>query len=291
MADRARSVPSTARFGLTDDRADVELRAAGWWGDSGPVKAAEQILTAFSRSPDPDLALRGIDRLRESVGTSWDTLDGALRADVDLRGALIAVLGTSTALSDFLVANPDAWHRLHEDDPPDLLEAVDGLTGADAVRALRQAYRARLLLIAADDLAHVVEPSLRTPAFEDVTTRLTILAEEALRAALAVAHAEIDAKDARLAVIAMGKCGGRELNYVSDVDVVFVGEEPGHRDQAGQPHDDRRRLGLFRGRRGPATRRQGRRPGPHARRPCGVLQALGAYVGVPGAAQSPAGGR
>jgi glutamate-ammonia-ligase adenylyltransferase len=224
MADRARSVPSTARFGLTDDRAYAELRTAGWWDDSGPVKAAEQILTAFSRSPDPDLALRGIDRLRESVGTSWDTLDSALRDDVDLRGGLLAVLGTSTALSDFLVANPDGWHRLHEGDPPDLLEAVDGLTGADAVRALRQAYRARLLLIAADDLGHVVEPSLRTPTFEDVTARLTSLAEEALRAALAVAYAEIDPKDARLAVIAMGKCGGRELNYVSDVDVVFVGE-------------------------------------------------------------------
>ena len=33
-----------------------------------------------------------------------------------------------------------------------------------------------------------------------------------------------DAASVRLAVIAMGKCGGHELNYVSDVDVIFVHE-------------------------------------------------------------------
>jgi glutamate-ammonia-ligase adenylyltransferase len=224
MADRARSVPSTARFGLTDDRADAELRAAGWWNDGGPVKGAEAMLPALSRSPDPDLALRGIDRLRESAGQAWDAIDIALRGDVTLRGRLIAILGASTALTDFLVANPDGWQRLHDAETPGLLAAVEGLTGNEAVKALRMAYRTHLLEIAADDLAHVVEPELEAPAFEDVTIRLTELAEEALRAALVVAQAEIGSTDARLAVIAMGKCGGRELNYVSDVDVVFVGE-------------------------------------------------------------------
>jgi glutamate-ammonia-ligase adenylyltransferase len=34
----------------------------------------------------------------------------------------------------------------------------------------------------------------------------------------------VEGDTARLAIIAMGKCGGRELNYVSDVDVVFVAE-------------------------------------------------------------------
>jgi glutamate-ammonia-ligase adenylyltransferase len=224
MADRARTVVSTARFGLTDDHAEVELRAAVWWADGGPVKGAEPMLTALSRSPDPDLALRSMDRLRESVGQAWSGLDDALREDAVLRGRLIAVLGASTALADFLVANPEAWRRLRATDAPELASAVAGLTGPEAVKALRIAYRARLLEIAADDLGHLVEPSLQVPVFEDVTARLTDLAEDALRAALIVAEAEIRPTDARLAVIAMGKCGGRELNYVSDVDVVFVGE-------------------------------------------------------------------
>ena len=47
-----------------------------------------------------------------------------------------------------------------------------------------------------------------------------------LEAALAVARAELPAGAApcRLAVMAMGKCGARELNYASDVDVIFVAE-------------------------------------------------------------------
>src|SRR5690606_16893505 len=55
---------------------------------------------------------------------------------------------------------------------------------------------------------------------------LADLATATLRAALALAEAAApeDAGLCRLAVIAMGKCGGHELNYVSDVDVIFVGE-------------------------------------------------------------------
>ena len=60
----------------------------------------------------------------------------------------------------------------------------------------------------------------------DVAAELADLAAATLEAALAVARAELGeaAATCRLAVIAMGKCGGRELNYVSDVDVVFVAE-------------------------------------------------------------------
>ena len=55
---------------------------------------------------------------------------------------------------------------------------------------------------------------------------LADLAAAALEAALAIARAELDpdAAPCRLAIIGMGKCGGRELNYVSDVDVIFVAE-------------------------------------------------------------------
>src|SRR5699024_10894066 len=95
-----------------------------------------------------------------------------------------------------------------------------------AVSALRGEYRALLLNIAADDMGHVVEPALLGSEYADVVAELSDLAVAALRAALAVAAAELRESgadsDPRLAVIAMGKCGGRELNYVSDVDVVFV---------------------------------------------------------------------
>jgi glutamate-ammonia-ligase adenylyltransferase len=101
------------------------------------------------------------------------------------------------------------------------------------VDALRTAYRRELVAIAGRDLSG--ELPLRA-----VTEHLADLAGATLQAALAVAAAGLppDAERCRLAIIAMGKTGGRELNYVSDVDVVFVGEPgegpdaPGDTDRA-----------------------------------------------------------
>jgi glutamate-ammonia-ligase adenylyltransferase len=249
-------MPALARFGLTEERAEAGLRAAGWWGPRGPVDGGEPILSALSRTPDPDLALRGLDRLREADPVGWQDLADALRTDPGLRGRLLAVLGTSTALTDFLVAQPEQWRRLTGTGAGELtLRAVftetlltvvgadptagppgtptgarASLRGAEAIRALKLGYRGLLLEIAAEDLGHLVEPMLPQPSYEMVSTALTDLADAALRAALAVAAAELPGGaaadtplDCTLAVIAMGKSGGRELNYVSDVDVVFVG--------------------------------------------------------------------
>ena len=61
----------------------------------------------------------------------------------------------------------------------------------------------------------------------EVGAYLSDCADAALTAALAVAFAEVCGDDpipVRLAVVAMGKCGARELNYVSDVDVIFVSD-------------------------------------------------------------------
>jgi glutamate-ammonia-ligase adenylyltransferase len=154
MVDRARIVPSTARFGLTDGRAEQELRAAGWWGDEGPVASREAVLTALSRAPDPDLALRGVSRLRESDVDGWPALEHALATDPVPRGRLLAVLGSSTALGDFAIARPGEWRRLAgkrtADHTAALLTAVDGLRGEAAVRALRAGYRGLLMEVHRD---------------------------------------------------------------------------------------------------------------------------------------------
>ncbi|PRX43547.1 glutamate-ammonia-ligase adenylyltransferase [Prauserella shujinwangii] len=236
MAERVRSSASAARFGFTDDRAEIELRAAGWWDDEGPVNGCEPILSALSRAPDPSLALRSLDRIREADVAGWPDLSAALRDNPVLRGRLIAAVGASSALADFLVMSPRQWHRLANPDCTDtadytavLQDAIrpDGevLTGTDAAQALRSGYRGLLLEIAAVDLGSLVERDLERPTYPEVASALTALAEAALRAGLTIAEHEVaDAAHGTLAVIAMGKCGGRELNYVSDVDVVFVGE-------------------------------------------------------------------
>jgi glutamate-ammonia-ligase adenylyltransferase len=239
MADRVRSSLSTARYGLTDDRAGEYLRAAGWWGESGPEPDRERSMVALSRTPDPDQALLALDRIRAADPDGWTALDRAVATDRGLRGRLLAVFGGSSALADFVIANEGEWRRLLTDRQHSiadygrvLLESVGardgvaGLTGPKAVRALRTAYRGLLLEVAADDLGHLVEPELPVPAYAQTTGRLTALAEAAINAALAVAAADAGSArdDCRLAVIAMGKTGGHELNYVSDVDVLFVGD-------------------------------------------------------------------
>ena len=240
-----RTAASLARLGFTEPGAEATLTELGWWFGDKPADGAEPIMWALARSPDPDLALRSVERLMKSVPDRV-ALDAALRADVGLRGRLLALLGSSTALADHLVTHPDRWRRLAGDAPGPvdptitLLTAVgadpDGppagsprgaaatVTGAEAVTVLRTAYRDELMALAAADLAAVGEPELPVLDVEVVAAQLADLAAAALRAALAVAVAESTDEPGRLAVIAMGKCGGCELNYVSDVDVVFVAE-------------------------------------------------------------------
>ena len=63
-------------------------------------------------------------------------------------------------------------------------------------------------------------------AVDGVADELSDLADAALEAALAIARAKLgpDALKTRLAVVGLGKCGAQELNYVSDVDVLYVAE-------------------------------------------------------------------
>lgn len=190
---------------------------------------------------DPDVGLLQLLRLAEAARDA-----GALEGLAGLResvggGKLGVLLGGSVALGDFLVRHPElvldlgTWPEgenfVSVDVRAALLRAVGAdpaaavpvasVTGPDAVATMRVAYRRALLRIAADDL-YSHEP---TQLFPDVAAALADLAGAALEAGLAIARAgEPDHARTRLAIIGMGKCGARELNYVSDVDVIFVAE-------------------------------------------------------------------
>ena len=223
-------VPSVGRLGLMEPAAPGYLTRLGWNSE-----AHIELLWSLSRAPDADVALHTLVRLSEALGEDWPLLDSALQTDRTLRGRLFAVLGSSLALGDHLVANPHAWHVLEAEarlpDRDDLRRGFSdciaefGTEPTVIVQKLRSHYREQLMVLAALDLAPTVEnePVLQFPA---VGEHLADLADAALQAALEVAVATVckDAEPPRLAVIAMGKCGARELNYVSDVDVIFVGE-------------------------------------------------------------------
>ncbi|OHV03413.1 bifunctional glutamine-synthetase adenylyltransferase/deadenyltransferase [Mycobacterium talmoniae] len=222
-------LPSVGRLGLVDPNAGAGLAKLGWDTD-----AHVDVLWALSRAPDADGALRALVRLSETADVNWAELNELLQTDTSLRGRLFAVLGSSLALGEHLVAHPQSWRLLHgeirlpsADELRGLLaDSVAGVTEiAEAIPALRTRYRDRLLVLAALDTAPTVEDEPVLP-FAAVGAHLSDLADAALGAALTVAAAAVcgDQPAPRLAVIAMGKCGARELNYVSDVDVIFVAE-------------------------------------------------------------------
>ncbi|HWM73958.1 MAG TPA: bifunctional [glutamine synthetase] adenylyltransferase/[glutamine synthetase]-adenylyl-L-tyrosine phosphorylase [Nocardioides sp.] len=220
------------RLGFQDsDAALDDLRLLG--------PDVEPLLAPLSRTADPDAALAGLVRLREAA-EDGEALVEALADDEGTAMRLLSVLGASHALSDHLVRHPEQWREFT--DPllgstrpaafavragllrsvgadPEADRPIATMESAKGVDALRVEYRRVLLRLASRDLTQGL-------GVDDAAAELSDLAAGTLEAALAIARQELGepADLVRLAVIAMGKCGGRELNYVSDVDVIFVHE-------------------------------------------------------------------
>jgi glutamate-ammonia-ligase adenylyltransferase len=210
------------RHGFTDPSAAERLLDST---ELMPVRDDPVLLDALGATADPDLALLGLVRLLEAQPgpTARRELLDTLIAAKPLRDRLLGVLGASAALADHLARHPRDWEALVTYEPRDLHPGVEeferGLAEATDPVSLRVAYRRCLLSIAARDVCGTTD-------LAETAAELADLATATLRAALAIARtaAPEDAALCRLAVIAMGKCGGHELNYVSDVDVIFVGE-------------------------------------------------------------------
>ncbi|MFZ3570909.1 bifunctional [glutamine synthetase] adenylyltransferase/[glutamine synthetase]-adenylyl-L-tyrosine phosphorylase [Streptomyces sp. BH097] len=189
------------------------------------VRSDPLLLDALGAAADPDLALLGLVRLVEAQDdeTARRELLDTLVAAKPLRDRLLGVLGSSEALADHLARHSKDWRALVTYEANDLHPGVEefeqGLAEATDEVSLRVAYRRCLLSIAARDVCGTTD-------ITETAAELADLATATLRAALAIARAAspADAALCRLSVIAMGKCGGHELNYVSDVDVIFVGE-------------------------------------------------------------------
>jgi [glutamine synthetase] adenylyltransferase / [glutamine synthetase]-adenylyl-L-tyrosine phosphorylase len=223
-------LPSVGRLGLVDPPAGERLTQLGWYDHDD--QAHIDRLWSLSRAPDPDVALRALVRLSENPDTGWDELNAALLTERPLRGRLFALLGSSLALADHLAVHPQSWKLLRgkvklpsRDELRQAFTACVDEAPSSAVSQLCTLYRDQLLVLAALDVAATVEDEPVLP-FTVVGAQLSDIADAALAAALRVAEATVcgDRTPPRLAVIAVGKCGARELNYVSDVDVIFVAE-------------------------------------------------------------------
>ncbi|MGH9224935.1 MAG: bifunctional [glutamine synthetase] adenylyltransferase/[glutamine synthetase]-adenylyl-L-tyrosine phosphorylase [Acidimicrobiales bacterium] len=170
---------------------------------------------AIERSAVPAAVAVAVERLAEI----HDGLTDRLNANDRLRQAVVGVTGASRSLTEFLIAEPAALDVIANvvEDPHYRYPLGDVATAAD----LRRWKHLELLRIATRDLTGIDD-------LPQVGRDLAALASDVLQAAYHLAG------DPPLAVIGMGKLGGCELNYASDIDVMFVGQ-----DGNGNGNDDR----------------------------------------------------
>lgn len=171
---------------------------------------------AIERSAAPEEVWAAVDRL---VGDR-PALAGRLDDEPELRAAVVAVLAASRSLQRLLERSPGA------------IDVLDDLgrraPRADTTIAELVAWKEHeLLRIAARDLTGAA-------SLEATGAALAALASDVLAGACLLAEADDDhpgddGAEVRLAVIGMGKLGGQELNYSSDIDVIFVGDGPAER--------------------------------------------------------------
>ncbi|MGB3733044.1 bifunctional [glutamine synthetase] adenylyltransferase/[glutamine synthetase]-adenylyl-L-tyrosine phosphorylase [Microbacterium sp.] len=185
---------------------------------------------------DPDAAVAGILQ----VARRDPARAAAVLRDPGARAAVWRVLGVSSGIAGFFARRPEQLDAelLRRTVLPTAAELREGLLSAveardgfarakDATLALRVAYRRCLVGIVAADTASENPVEI----IAAVSAALADAASAALEAALAVARTEVtdagiprtEVAATRLAIIGMGKTGARELNYLSDVDVIFVG--------------------------------------------------------------------
>jgi glutamate-ammonia-ligase adenylyltransferase len=228
-----------ARLGFADATAAAAVVDA--WRERGTADQVELALAELQRAADPDLALAGLNRLASARPGVFAELGN----DPAFARRLIAVLGASVALNQHLGTHPDDVEILAGDvqrrRPADLrsemLLAVGADPDAEAPVAeparsddLRCAYRRALLRIAARDLT---APDVMAE-LPDVAAELADLADATVATALALARGEVPGWErCRIGIVALGKTGAGELNYVSDVDVLYLAEPA--LDDAGGP--------------------------------------------------------
>jgi glutamate-ammonia-ligase adenylyltransferase len=212
-----------AAFGFSDaerTRQAVEALTHGLRRTSRLMQQSLPLLLGWlSESPDPDLGLLGLRNL--ASGPRAQQLAIAFRDSADTARRACLLLGTSRLLGEILEHEPDLVPRLADPErlrtaPASELaqRAAKAVTWRDEVPERQDAARRwkqrNLLGIAARDVMGAAD-------VVDVGRDLTAVAEATLDAALASLDPQVP-----FAVLALGRFGGGELSYASDLDVIFV---------------------------------------------------------------------
>ncbi len=206
------------------------------------VKLAVLAADALRHTPDPDLALNNWERFVRELSDPYDHFE-RLFAQPSRLEILLSILGSSVFMAETLIRHPDFldWCTnpaiLQSARTRDFLRAALDTFGfahrhepARWLDDLRLFYRREILRIGTRDIC------LRAPLSE-IVEDLSALADVLTSACLdriweawgvRTSRAEARALRAHFAVVGLGKLGGRELNYSSDIDVFAVYEPSGN---------------------------------------------------------------
>lgn len=191
------------------------------------------------RCADPDMALNSLDRFLEAPGGA-EQLPAVLEGRARTLETLVQLFSVSQFFSDLLIAHPEYLDvlRIPLRSSPSRAEMLEQLQqDVDAafddggvLRAFRAFRQKHLLRIGVNDI-------IRDRPLEEITRDISRVADTALEVALSCALRAVGKRygepytqadqPARCAVLAFGKLGGKELNYSSDIDLMFLYDEEG----------------------------------------------------------------
>jgi glutamate-ammonia-ligase adenylyltransferase len=193
----------------------------------------DQLAEHLPRSSDADMALNNLERFFAAARNPL-SLATLFERDAEALPILLQIFATSQHLSDVLVMDSESYDllRITEGQPvarewlvAELCAEVASLGEDEAAvaAALRRFKRRETLRIAYGDI-------IRNQPLATVTRQISYLADAIVEAALAAARQRIASRRApsppaepgRFVVLALGKLGGTELNYSSDIDLVFL---------------------------------------------------------------------
>jgi [glutamine synthetase] adenylyltransferase / [glutamine synthetase]-adenylyl-L-tyrosine phosphorylase len=204
------------------------------------ARMVKGLLDAARQSPDPDAALNYFERLFSNVAHRANFL-GFLAETPEALEALILICGTTPFGAEILIRNPEyfywlldqigtPWTKSAELYWQEARQATKKFEDAtQKLHALARFKRRELLRIGSRDI-------LKVTGVIGTTAELSNLADAILQSVYEVCHGALlerhgvpryedeqgRRRDARFSILAMGKLGARELNYSSDVDLIYV---------------------------------------------------------------------
>jgi glutamate-ammonia-ligase adenylyltransferase len=213
------------------------------------ARVAPALLTEIATSPDPDQALRYVSELigtRSAFSSVWRLFDDR----PPVMRAVVSLFGTSTFLGKYFVNHPQLIDVLGDIGRSAATSTMDELRAALAVQQARADAddeedqwnqlalfkNANILRIGLADIGGELDGEAVCDELSKLAEVCLARAYEMVEHAMQARHGVPRDKDTRepatLAILAMGKLGGREIGYASDLDVVFVYSADGHTDGA-----------------------------------------------------------